>query len=201
MTIKERDSLGAELKRLQLRAARELGELEFEDKPEGRRIILVAGVEYPRYAKNKQKTKKGEFWVLSGGRTIPERPSHWRMRCENLAKQRLTKDPDLVVFLYDFDKALQERVTLDKGKGKLAFKTVRKFPELVDSDYRRVDGDKLLPISADPLDVKTHTKRPYIRYCPGATAIDKGEVSKKACKKKHASTKWSKLGLNIQHVY
>ena len=151
-------------------------------------IIMVAGVEYPRYKKEPVKLtgKTGEWWVLSGGRTKPLRNpktgSHWRQRCLNLAAQRLKADPQVVVYLYDFDRGTTEYVTLQKGVTTTIVDI--KFPTpLIDENYRRIEGDFtkpdtviLKPLTEDPISTTTHPKRPYIPYCPSAHKISKGDV-------------------------
>lgn len=184
-----------------------------------RKIILVAGAEYPRYCKDSVpagvtgvkgciipdnlKGKPKTQWVLAGGRTTPERDgqqnSHWRRKCLALAQQKLKADPDLAVYLYDFDRATRERIKLEEGK--LVIKKQETFSPLANEDYRWVDAGKLRPISTTPLLVKDYPKRPYIRYCPSVSKISKGEVAQSAWLKKFEKSNWSDHGLSIRHIY
>lgn len=177
------------------------------------KIILVAGVEYPRYKKKPEKVsgKTGLWWVLSGGRTKPLRNpqsgSHWRQKCLNLAAQKLKADPQLVVYLYDFDRGTREIVTSPKG---VTTTTVDiKFPTtLIDENYRRIEGDFkkpdtliLKPLTKDPISTATHPKRPYIPYCPSAHKISKGDVKMTEWIKKNNSSSWRGHGLSVRFIY
>ncbi|HEU5323321.1 MAG TPA: hypothetical protein VFX28_21110 [Methylomirabilota bacterium] len=206
--MRERDGLGAELRDLDVRRERELPDVEHEgkagDKP--RKIILVAGVEYPRYDKNPVAVagKAGKWWVLARGRTTPARSkdgsSHWRSKCLALAEHKLRADPGVEVFLYDFDRAIEERIT--RGRRGLEASPVRdKFPKLVDADYRWVDGTVLKPIPKDPLPLKTYATRPYIRYCPSVGKISAGDVAHDDWLKKFGTSNWQDHGMSIRDVY
>ena len=149
------------------------------------------------------KTKKRTVWVLAGNRATPARDkqqsSHWRTKCLALAKQKLTADPNLLVFLYDFDRATDERIRLEKGK--LVADKRRAFSALVYEDYRWVDAGMLRPITTTPLPVKDYPDRPYVRYCPSVSQISRGDVAQSKWLKDSATSKWSSHGLSINHVY
>lgn len=170
-----------------------------------KKIILVAGVEYPRYKKSAQavRGKRGLWWVLASGRKTPIRGpkgSHWRVRCMSLAEQKLRVDPTIEVYLYDFDRAIQERVRLVSGR--IQTEPMRRtFPPLVDADYRWVDNGMLRPIESKPLSRATYPDRPYIRYCPMVSKLSTGPVSHADWIAKFEKTPWSKVGLSIRHVY
>lgn len=171
-----------------------------------KRIILVAGVEYPRYKKNPEAIagKRGLWWKLASGKRTPIRGpkgSHWRVRCLSLAERKLRADPTLKVYLYDFDRAIQERVTLVNGRIKTEKVKGRDFPPLVEADYRWVDNGMLRPIEAKPLSKATHPVRPYIRYCPLVSQISSGPVSHDDWIAKRGTTPWKKVGMSIRHIY
>jgi hypothetical protein len=168
-----------------------------------KRIILVAGVEYPRYKKKPEtvRGRRGKWWVLAGRGTTPirgPRGSHWRVRCTNVAETALRADSTARVYLYDFDRGVEEQVKLVRGR--LEFDRVqRNFPPLVDQDYRRVEGDLLHPITSTPLPASN--SRPAIRYFPLVSQLGSGTVSKQAWLDRFGSTQWDKVGVSIRHVY
>jgi len=163
--MRERDRFGGELHELGVTTEREAFEREGEEpkKTPVRKIILVAGTDFPRYDTPKPPAK---FWVLRGGRKKPlavtngfggllasgacllpsERKlkaslgvltgSLWRIRCLRLAAQKLLADPSLQVYLYDLVKGVEERVTIEKGTLSTAALKGRSFLPLVDEDYR-----------------------------------------------------------------
>lgn len=170
-----------------------------------KKIILVAGVEYPRYKKSAESIagKRGRWWKLASGKRIPIRGpkgSHWRVRCLSLAERKLRADPTLDIFLYDFDRAIQERVKLANGRIETV-EVKRSFPPLVEADYRWVDNGVLRPIESKPLSTTTYPVRPYIRYCPLVSQISSGPVRHSDWMAKFESTPWQKVGLSIRHVY
>ena len=181
-----------------------------------RKIILVAGAEYPRYCKDpvpagvkgckvpdSLKNRPKTQWVLAGGRTTPARDkhqnSHWRTKCLALAQWKLRADPDLAVYLYDFDRATRERIRIEKGE--LVIAKQQTFSPLVDEDYRWVDAGKLRPIITTPLLVNDYPIHPYIRYCPSVSKISKDEVDQSAWFKQFEKSIWSDQGLSILHIY
>jgi hypothetical protein len=171
-----------------------------------KRIIIVAGVEFPRYAEKPVKVpgKRGLWWLPKPRSGIPLRKktgSDWRGRGLRLAKLRLLADPTLIVCLYDFDRATLERVELVKGQVR-AVRSKKTFPPLVDSDYRWVDNGTLRPVVAvlaDP--AKKGSDLPYIRYCPLVSQLGTGPVLEADWHKKFGSAQWDKVGLSIRHVY
>lgn len=216
--MRERNRLGTELDSLGRAAEREEPEQEFETKAKKppRRIILVAGAEYPRYCKkpvpagvtgcsipDSHKSKPRTQWVLAGGLTTPARDksgnSHWRHKCLALALQKLKADPDLMIFLYDFDRATDERIKIDKGK--LVIEKRRAFAPLAVEDYRWVDTGTLRPITTKPLLLKDYSGRPYIRYCPSVSKISKGDVDQADWRKRFAKSNWNDHGLSIRQIY
>ena len=216
--MKDRDRFGAELRLLRLPLEGELSEPEGETpKPAPpRKIILAAGLDYPRY--DKEDAARPKNWVLRGGRTIPltltngfdgklDKPrcltaadrklkagrdiltgSNWRLRCLRLATQRLRADPDAQVYLYDFQKGLEERITIDGGK--LVAQKIRTFLPIVNSDYRRVVEIKekdpktgkettkrvLRRVKNETIRIASHPHRPAIRYFPFVTTLGAGDV-------------------------
>jgi hypothetical protein len=208
----ERNTFGAEIARLDIVKEREkeLSEYEMEGAVPVRKIILVAGVEYPRYKKKPEdvRGKRGKWWVLAGKRTIPARSkdgSHWRTKCMAIAKSKLQKDPGWQIYLYDFDRAIEERMRLDGTK--LTTETIRKLAPMHDEDYRWVDKGVLRPISQEPLSLNDHPTRPYIRYCPLVSTIDKDEVAQSVWLEKITQQlkakklKKSEIGPGILDVY
>ena len=163
--MRERDSLGAESRKLGLTPDREFPQAERENGKDAsvRKIILASGLDYPRYDFDKDSKK----WVLRAGRTAPERltgghggklddakcliaadrkltidaalltGSRWRLRCLRIATMKLRADPDAQVFLYDFLKGVEERIRIEKGK--LTAEKIREFLPLNSDDYRRVE--------------------------------------------------------------
>jgi hypothetical protein len=173
-------------------------------------IILAAGVEFPRYGKKPKPItgKRGNWWKLSRGSVLPERNaktgSHWRQKCLALAAQKLKKNPQLTVFLYDFDRATRELVKLNKSTIET---TVNKnFPPLIDANYRWVDSTDptnviLKPIAKDPLPESTHKERPHLRYCPSVDKLGSGDVKQAEWIAKFHQSDWNDHGLNIRHIY
>jgi hypothetical protein len=171
-----------------------------------KRIIIVTGVEFPRYAEKPVavRGKRGLWWLPKPRSGVPIRGkagSDWRGRGLRLAKLRLLADPTLIVCLYDFDRGTLERVELVKGSIR-AVRSTTTFPPFVDSDYRWVDNGMLRPVApvqADP--TKKGEDRPYIRYCPLASQLGTGPVSEADWHKKFDGAAWDKVGLSIRHVY
>jgi hypothetical protein len=163
--MRERDGLAAESRYLGLTFDREHPQVERENGQgdKVRKIILAAGLDYPRYDRTKDKKR----WILRAGRTGPDlhKDDHkgrfdksgcltaadrklkadadvltgslWRMRCLRLASLKLHADPDAQVYLYDFLKGVEERLRIEKGK--LTAEKIRTFLPIVSEDYRRIE--------------------------------------------------------------
>lgn len=163
-------------------------------------IMLVAGIEFPKYNKQPETIGGKNVWTLA-----QKKPSagDWRRECLCIAKMRLKKDPDLIVCLYDFFTATLERVTLVGGK--IETKISHQFPAMVETDFRWLDGDQpgtriLRHIDPKPLPFAEYPKRPHVRYCSSVSTMS-GEPAEQDWVNEFHKSKWSDHGLSIRHVY
>lgn len=169
-----------------------------------RYLMLVAGLEFPKFGKEKVRLagKSGTWWKLSHG--TKALAGTWRNECLGVARLRLKKDPDLIVCLYDFFTATLELVKLVGGK--LETTISRQFTPLVHGDYRWLDGDTANPdtllkaIPVKPLPVAKYPTRPIVRYCPSVGTMP-GEPKQGAWITKFHKSGWDAHGLSIRHVY
>jgi hypothetical protein len=169
-----------------------------------KRIIIVAGVEYPRFKDDHTTVpgKRGRWWVLKEKKTRPHRStsgSDWRRRGVDLAKIRLKADPATIVILYDFDRGTVERVRLVKGK--VTFEGIKqKFGPMVDSDYRWADKSGILQRITGPVSTTVMADRPFIRYFPKVSTLA-DPVTEAEWLKSFQNDDWETVGMSIRHVY
>lgn len=161
-------------------------------------LVFVAGAEYPKYEDDARADKK---FHLVAGRLGPEADkaghSHWRKKCEAIARHRLAA-ASYKVTLFDFTTGTREELVSGK------WKVVHTFGAPKESDYRRrVDGSgstkKLEPLSKTPI---AAASRPVVRYYPRISEISADEAVDEAdYVKKLGASDWRDAGLSIRHVY
>jgi hypothetical protein len=234
--VRERRSFELELRELAGAKASERSRPKQEDstKPGVRKLILAAGIDYPRYDAEKAPDPeprgwKPKWWKLRANSRGPQRlrdawngslgpagcitpaerklksvppevlsGSYSRIRCLRIAVHELSADPTLQVYLYDFDKGVEERVTIEKDK--LKTQVIRRFLPTADADYRlevsvEVDlgggkrGTKqvLKPITDLKLPYLDPKDPPKVRYYPFASRIDAGDVDRAEWEKRYGT--------------
>jgi hypothetical protein len=185
--------------------------------PAPRTIILVSGIEFPRY--KKEQTSSPQWWkanslkrirnakspgALSFGACRPPAEvglkydgdvlvgSDWRLRALRVAVQRLSKDPALNVLLFDIDRGTEERVLLQNKT--LSAVQQRKFSEPLDADYRLsvTSGTTTILKALDPkISIKTMDHQPAVRFYPFVSEINTGPVDHQEWLDKRAkNTTW-----------
>lgn len=132
-------------------------------------IILIAGVDYPKY---ELADRHNMFWKLA--RALPGESKRWRTYGERWAIKaaKTTSGPrNLRITLFDFTKGTRESLIIDRA-GRISIGGVKDHGALTPSNYRRVDDSdanrvRLLPIRAN--ETLPWPERPKVFYFPGLT--------------------------------
>jgi hypothetical protein len=165
-------------------------------------IILVAGVDYPKY---KPADRHKMTWKLA--RAVPGQSKTWRTFCERWAAKaaKAAKDPgNLHVTLFDFTKGTRETLIIDRA-GRASAKTEEVQGALTPGNYRRVDDSdannmKLVPIQ--PNEVLTWPEEPRVFYFPGITQkFGAGTVTVAAYRDAYVRSQLAEKSISITHVY
>ena len=168
-----------------------------------RTVILVSGIEFPRYKEGKPPSGAA-IWQANSTKRIRDikapaalsagacrnpaeaglkfagdvlAGSFWRRFALRAAVQKLRKNPDLNVLLFDIDRGLEERVVLQNNT--LSTVLIRKFLEPLDADYR-VEWARGTSRALKTLDPKLLRKDfpdpPKVRFYPFISEITAGPV-------------------------
>jgi len=173
--------------------------------PNPRTVILVSGIEFPRYKKEdppsgapkwkansvkRIRDAKAPGALSSGACRNPAEAglkfapdvllgSQWRRFALRVAVQKLTKNPDLNIILFDIDRGIEERVVIQNKT--LSTVLNKKYLEPLDSDYRMevAHGTSRTLKAIDPkVLIKTFPNPPTIRLYPFISEINTGPVER-----------------------
>jgi hypothetical protein len=164
-----------------------------------RTVVLVWGIVFPRYKEatasiwQANKTKrirdaKAPAALSTGACRDPAEAglkfaadvllgSFWRRFALRVAVQKLRKNPELNVILFDIDRGLEERVVLQNNT--LSTVLIRKFLEPLDSDYRvklALGNSSMLKALEPKLLRKDFPDTPQVRLYPFISEISAGPV-------------------------
>jgi|SRR5882724_2653157 len=125
-------------------------------------IILVAGVDYPKYKpvrkNDKSRDAKFKFYPFGSG--------PFRSFCETVAKRALKTDNKLRVTLFDFFEGSRETLTLDK-RGKLVSSIDGNVGKLISENFRRIDISSGIPRLVAPTTEVTRKEGSQVIYFAG----------------------------------
>lgn len=134
-------------------------------------IILVAGVNYPKFEESASTWKRKR--QLSAG--------PWRDFSLTVAEQRLKSNPKLRVTLFDFLRGTRENVTLGARK-KVSTTVENSFPAPIPDDYWNLVGidwnqptfEQFLKAALAPANRNSISAKPQVSYFDGAYALSSG---------------------------
>lgn len=165
-------------------------------------IILVAGVDYPKY---ELADRHKMTWKLA--HAIPDESKRWRTYCERWATNaaKAAKDPrNLHVTLFDFTKGTRESLIIDRA-GRISIGGVKDHGALTPSNYRRIDDSdanriRLVPIRAN--ETLPWPQRPLVFYFPGITQkFGADAVTEAAYTEAYRNSQLKEKSISVTDVY